>query len=192
MVSAGGSFLGKIANFTGGLMQTLNIFRSGDPDTEEWGDRAIQAEDQHIFPDQFNDFNDYLDKLRNFELDPEKTVASTPEQKTIKGLEVAGRALEDRFHAPEGSMAKVFVLAGANPEYFTSTRFKSLLEGGIHINDIADYFEGRLGVADAIDVENALVQQERENFPERDEQTVREELYQAVDATQEHLRTISR
>lgn len=190
MVSAGGSLLSGLGSMAGSLLKSLGLFREDDPPIPDWGDRAMQAEEQSIFPDQFENFEDYLDKLRNLDLDPEKSKESTLDQKTFKGLEVAGRTLEYKYDAPEGSMANVFVLAGANPDYFTSERFRSLLEGGVNISDIADYFQGRMGGAESLRIEDELVDNDQKTNPGKDEQSSRDELLQAVKFTQDTLRNI--
>lgn len=190
LISVGGSVLGGLGNFASTLLKSFGFFRDEDPPTPEWGDRAMQAEAQNVFPDQFENFEDYLDTLRNFEIDPEKSKESTLDQKTFKGLEVAGRTLENKFGAPEGSMANVFVLAGANPDYFTSERFHTLLRSGMDITSITDYFEGRLGGAESLDIENELVDLDQKTNPGKDEQSCREDIYQAANVTQENLRNI--
>ncbi len=190
MVSVGGSLLGGLGTMASNLVKGFGFFRDEDPPTPEWGDRAMQAEEQNIHPDQFENFDDYLDSLRNFDLDPEKSKESTVDQKTFKGLEVAGRTLEHKFGAPEGSMANVFVLAGANPDYFTSERFQMLLGSGMDITSIADYFEGRLGGAESLDIENELIDLDQKTNPGKDELSSREEIYQAASVTQENLRNI--
>jgi len=185
-----GNAICGIGSFASNLLKGLGIFKENDSEPEEWGDRAIQAEQQQIFPNQFDDFDDYLDALRNFELDPEKSKESNLEQKIFKGLEVAGRALEAKFNAPEGSMADVFVLHHSNPEYFTSERFQSLLSSGTSIVDIATYFEGRVGGAEALNIEDKLVDIDQNAHPEKDENISRHELYDAVDTSQNTLRNL--
>lgn len=190
VVSAGTGLIGGVAGMAGGLLKSLGIWGKDDPEPEEWGDRAMQAEEQHIFPDRFDDFPAYLDALRNFPLDPDKTKESTPDQKQFKGLEVAGRALEDKFNAPEGSMANVFYLAAVNPAYFTSERFQSLLTSGADIAAVADYFNGKLGGAESLDIENELIDLDQKTNPGSNEQTSRAELYEAVETAQHTLRNI--
>lgn len=190
VVSAGGSLIGGVANMAGSLLRGLGIFSRDDPPTEGWGDRAIQAEEQKIFPDSFDDFPAYLDALRNFSLDPDKTKESTLEEKQFKGLEVAGRALEDKFNAPEGSMANVFYLAAANPAYFTSERFESLLNSGADVAAVAAYFDGKLGGAESLDIENELIDLDQKANPGSNEQTSRAELYEAVETAQHTIRNI--
>jgi len=190
VVRVGGEMLSGVGSMAMSLLKSIGLFRDDDPPIDDWGDRAMQAEAQSIFPDQFDNFTDYLDTLRNFELDPQMSKESTLEQKSFKGLEVAGRALEYKYDAPEGSMANVFVLGAANPHYFTSERFQSLLGSGMDINDIADYFQGKLGGAESLKVEDALVELEQSHHPGKDEAASREELYQAQTDTQEKLHNI--
>ncbi len=127
IIDAGKGILGQVGGIAGNLMRAMGLFAERET-PENMGDRALQAHEQGIFPDQFESFTDYMESLRSFELDPEKSKYSTTDQKIFKGLEVAGRGLEDKFNAPTGSMANVWVLAGANPDYFTSDRLQSLLK----------------------------------------------------------------
>jgi len=190
VVSVGGGILGGLGNMAGNLLKGIGLFREDDPPIEDWGDRAMQAEAQSIFPNTFDSFDTYLDTLRNFELDPQMSKESTLDQKSFKGLEVAGRALEYKYDAPEGSMANVFVLGAANPQYFTSERFQTLLGSGMDIVEIADYFQGKLGGAESLKIEDALLELEQSHHPEKDETSRREELYQAQTDTQEKLHNI--
>lgn len=190
VVSAGAGVIGGVASMAGNLLKGLGIFNRDDPPIEDWGDRAIQAEEQQIFPDHFDDFPAYLDTLRNFSLDPDKTKESTLEQKQFKGLEVSGRALEDKFNAPEGSMANVFYLAAANPKYFTSERFESLLNSGTDVAAVAAYFDGKLGGAESLDIENELIDLDQKTKPDSNENNSRTELYEAVETAQHTIRNI--
>ena len=192
MVSVGGEIVKGVVGVANELMHNLGIFRQDDPPLEDWGDRAMQAHAQQIFPEQFENFSDYLDTLRNFEIDPKKTLKTNDAQKTLKGLEIAGRALEDRFNAPEGSMANVWLLAGSNPEYFTSKRFESIFSAGMDIRQIADYFQGRIGGAEMLDVEDQLVNIDQRTNPGKSESESRKETYSAAEASQEYLRNIER
>jgi len=103
---------------------------------------------------------------------------------------VAGRALEDKFNAPEGSMANVFYLAAANPAYFTSERFESLLNSGADVAAVAAYFDGKLGGAESLDIENELIDLDQKTNPGSNEKTSRNELYEAVEAAQHTIRNI--
>jgi hypothetical protein len=78
----------------------------------------------------------------------------------------------------------------SNPEYFTSERFQSLLSSGTSIVDIATYFEGRVGGAEALNIEDKLVDIDQNAHPEKDENISRHELYDAVDTSQNTLRNL--
>jgi hypothetical protein len=186
LVNVGKVALGTVGNMAGDLLQGLGLF--GKHETpENVGDRALQADAQGIFPDKFEDFDGYMESIRSFDLDPQKSEESTTDQKIFKGLEVAGRALEEKFNAPTGSMANVWVLAGANPEYFTSDRFQSILESGIDVPSIVDYFEGTLGGGESLDIEDQLVLVDQRANPDKDEQSSRNEIYAAVDTAKNIL-----
>ncbi len=180
VIDAGKNILGTVGGIAGNLLQGLGLW--GEKETPEgMGDRALQAHEQRIFPDKFENFSEYMEDLRNFDLDPKKSLESTADQKIFKGLEVGGRALEDKFNAPTGSMSNVWVLAGANPEYFTSDRFHSLLNSGIDIASVVDYFEGNLGGAESLELEEQLVDTDQATYPGKDRQSSRQELYAAVE-----------
>ena len=175
-LSAGGGLLATVGNIASGLLQGLGIFGK-DENPEDIGDRALQAHQQDIVPEKFDNFSQYMETLRNFDLDPQKTKESTLDQKIFKGLEVGGRALEDKYNAPEGSMAGVWQLAAANPAYFTADRFQSILGGGMDISSIVDYFEGRLGGGEALEIEDQLVEVDQHANPGKDENTSRQDIY---------------
>lgn len=175
-LSVGGSLLGAVGNIASNLLQGLGLFKK-DETPEDMGDRALQAHEQDIVPEKFENFSQYMESLRNFELDPQKTKETALDQKIFKGLEVGGRALEDKYNAPEGSMAGVWQLAAANPTYFTADRFQSILGSGMDIPAIVDYFEGKLGGGEALDIENQLVDLDQHANPGKDESASRQDIY---------------
>jgi hypothetical protein len=180
-LSVGGGLLGSIGNIASGLLQGLGIFKK-DERPEDIGDRAMQAHEQGVVPEKFDNFSQYMESLRSFDLDPQKTKETTTDQKIFKGLEVGGRALEDKYNAPEGSMANVWVLAAANPEYFTADRFQSILGSGMDIPSIVDYFEGKLGSGEALEIEDDLVDIDQHANPGKDENTSRHDIYAVAEA----------
>jgi hypothetical protein len=182
-LEVGRNVLGGLASMAGDLLWKENVFKPGET-VENMGDRAIQAHEQQIFPEKFEDFNEYMQELRNFKLDTEKSEDSTTDQKILKGLEIGGRGLDEKFGTTPGAMANVWMLGGAHPEYFTSDRFQSIFNAGMDITAIANYFEGKLGVGEALKIENRLVEIDRSNYPEKDERSTREEVYKAAETVQ--------
>ena len=186
IVNAGVGILSSVGSVAANLLQGLGLW--GKKETpEDIGDRAFQAHEQGIFPDTFENFGQYMDSLRTFDLDPKKSADSTTEQKIFKGLEVAGRALEDKYNAPTGSMANVWVLAAANPEYFTSDRFQSMLNSGVDIASVVDYFEGKLGGGESLEIEDQLVDIDQQTHSDKSDEASREEIYAAVETAKNIL-----
>lgn len=186
VIDAGKNVISGVGGMAGSLMQSLGIFGK-EESPKDFGDRALQAHAQEIFPEKFDDFSEYMQELRDFKLDPEESKKTTDDQKTFKGLEVAGRALEHKFKAPTGSMANAWVLAGASPEYFTSERFVNMLNGRVDIASVVDYFEGNLGGGDSLDIEDQLVDVDQKMNPDQTDQASREKLYSAVAAVRNIL-----
>jgi hypothetical protein len=187
LIDAGKNILSTVGSIAGNLLQNLGIW-GGSETPEEVGDRGLQAHAQGIFPETFEDFDQYMDSLRNFDLDPKKSEESTADQKILKGLEIAGRALEHQFKAPMGSMANVWVLAAANPAYFTSDRFQSMLHSGVDITSVLDYFEGKLGGGESLEIEDKLVNLDQKTYPDKPEKSSREEIYVAVETARNILK----
>lgn len=186
-ISIGSGFMSGLSNVASGLGKAFGFFKDSDPPLPDIGDRAIQMHEQGIVPEEFNDFQEYMEKIRSFDIDPEKSKDSTTDQKIFKGLEVAGRGLEEKFNAPTGSMANVWVLAGANPDYFTSERLQSLLKAGVDIPSVVDYFEGKMGGAESLEIEDELVDLDQKTNPGKEENTSRQELYAAVETAKNIL-----
>lgn len=172
--------VGQIANT---VAQIMGIFKEGES-AEDMGDRAMQAAEQGITPDQFDDHAEYVDKLRNFELDEEKSAKTSPVQKIVSGLAVASAGLDDKLNLPEGTAGGLWVLAGAKPDYFNADRLSQFLKTGQDIRSIIDYFEGKMGGAESLDVEDELVALDKSTAPEQDEKSIRAQIYGAADTVQ--------
>lgn len=172
--------VGQIADTVAHIM---GIFKEHES-VEDMGDRAIQAAEQGVTPDQFNDHAEYVDTLRNFELDEEKSAKTSPMQKIVSGLAVASAALDEKLNTPEGTAGGLWVLAGANPDYFNADRLTQFLKTGQDIRSIVDYFEGKMGGAESLDVEDELVALDKAAAPEKDEQSIRAQIYGAADSVQ--------
>jgi hypothetical protein len=186
-INIGGNILSSIASFAGDLARALGILKPEDPDTEDFGDRALQAYANGIVPEDFPDFDSYVEHLRHFELDPEKSKESSFQEKAVKGLEITGRLMEEKLSLREGGMADIFALYASVSEYFTVDRFRDLLKSGLDIDAVSAYFQKRMGGAEALDIEDALVDLERTSHPEKSTEEVLEELWRTADSTVQKL-----
>ena len=166
--------IGKFAN---ALLQGLGIIKP-DEDIEEFGDRALQAAAEGITPDKYEDFEDYIEDLRNFELDPEKSAKTPKSVKLTSGLALGTVGLEKKFDMEKGSLNGVWFLPMANPDYFTSNRVQDMLETGRLGGSIFEYLESKLSLGDEVKF--------TEKLSAGLDQSEKKELYQELDKTREN------
>ena len=175
-LEVGKDILGTVGKIASSVLQDFDIFKENET-VEDMGDRALQAHEKNIVPEQFDDFGEYLENLRNFNLDPEMTQEIKTDQKIYKGLEVAGRGLDDKFNTPTGTMAKVMLMVAQAPDYFTADRVKTILDSGMNVVLVADYFGGKLGAGEALDIEGQLCKIEKTLQPGKEDA----EIYKTLD-----------
>ena len=183
LLEKGIDILRMVENVASTVAQVMNIFNPGET-AENIGDRALQAVEKGITPDQFDDHADYMNALRGVELDPEKSKALSLPEKIISGLAVAGHGLDDKFGTPEGTMGNLWLLAAAKPDYFDAGKLGQYLKTGQDILSVVDYFEGKLGGGESLEVEDKLVALDQEAAPDKDEQSIRAQIYATADAVQ--------
>lgn len=174
-----------VAQIVDTISLVFGIFKGGE-NTENMGDRALQAAEQGITPDDFDDHAQYMDALRDFKLDDAKSEKTPVEQKIIAGFALAGRGLDDKFNSPEGTMSSLIPLIAANPLYFSADKLIQILKSGQDIGTIIEYFEGKLGGGEALETEDKLVQMTQTDTSAEDEQSIREKIYGAAEAVQHY------
>ena len=126
-----------------------------------------------------------MDVLRAFDLNSGKSNTLTPIEKIVAGLAVAGRGLDEKFCTPEGTMGNLWLLASTNPDYFDAERLTQWVKTGQDIMSIVDYFEGKLGGGEALEVEDKLVALDQAESPGQEEKSIREKIYATADAVQQ-------
>jgi len=178
--------LEKLNTFVGviqAVLQVMQIFRPGDQ-LKDIGDRSIQAARQDIKPENFDSFDEYMEEIRSFQLDPAESAKITPEEKYAAGLAIGALGLDEKFNVREGTMAHLWPLVANNPEYFNSTRLTSLLNSTTDVISLLKYFEGGLGPAAAAVTEEKIVAAEKAMAPEKTEAAI----YAQLDAAVEHFK----
>ena len=183
LLEKGMDILRMVEKIADTVSHAMGIF-TGTDTTGNVGDRALQASDKGITPDQFENHADYMNALRHVDLDPDKSAKLTDVQKVVSGLAVAGHGLDDKFGSPEGTMGNLFWLAAANPEYFNADKLTQYLKTGQDIMSIVDYFDGKLGGGESLEVEDGLVQLDKSINPDADEKSIRQQIYAAADSVQ--------
>jgi hypothetical protein len=164
-------------------MQVFGIFKPGD-NLEDIGDRSIQAAEKGITVDQFDDFDQYMESLRNFDLDPQRTTEISTEAKTVAGLAIGSKGLDEKFEVNAGTMANLWVLVASNPAYFNADRLQSILNKTVDIATVLDYFDNKLTPTEALATEKTLVEAEKSFSADKDDKTIYAELDAASAAVQ--------
>ena len=175
VISTMKEMVGPLLKFADNFLRTLNIIKP-DETTEEFGERALQAAEKGITTDKFDNFDDYIESLRNFDLDPDKAQKRNQAEKLVAGMGVANVALEHKFNAASGSFDGIWLLPIANPNYFTPERMISLVSNGQLFGDILAYLDKRLSAGDSARLEESMAAGAGD----------KQELYKALDQTREN------
>lgn len=130
-----------IANLLTGLAKSLGLIEQNNP--EELGDKALQAEDAGITPETCRTYEEYLQKVKEFEIDPEKSNKYTEEQKLLKGAELsAGAILNFAPNLPIQAFAEIVL---KNSDFFTADWLKActgVIKGGDDLATLTGYIVG--------------------------------------------------
>lgn len=139
---------------------------------EDLGDRALQAEEAgELDPEQFDSYEEYMKKVREFELDEERSKTITPEQKMEKGIELMTQLAV--AHYGEAAGAGLVTMAAEHREYFSdgdklSEIGKLTKDGEAEVADIVNYVEGKPQSTEKNDAAfDALLRVEKNTAPEQ-------------------------
>ena len=135
--------LKAVANVVMSICQTLGLIKPEEK-VEDLGDKAIQAGDEGIRPENYANYQDYVKAVQDFQVDPEKSKRITLEEKMAKALEVQANLLAEK--APELGVEDYLNLIANHMDYFTperSTELGKLLltESGAVVN-VAEVMNG--------------------------------------------------
>ena len=155
VVSAIAPIAKALGEFATVFLQLMGVLKPGEK-VEEMGERALQAAEKGITLGGFDDFDAYMDKLRNLELDPEKAVNRSPAEKLVSGIGVCSVGLERKFNVAPDSFHGLWLLALANPSYFTPERMQGLVTTGKFTGDALKYFEKTLSAGESKRFEDSI------------------------------------
>lgn len=103
-----------------GLM--MKILKPGEK-IEDIGERALQAEEMGITLDRCDkDFNAYMEKIRNLELDPEKARLRPETDKALAGCLTVEKGLETLW--PHMSTSELWPIIARSPDFFNAARME--------------------------------------------------------------------
>ncbi|NLW04106.1 MAG: hypothetical protein GX029_02600, partial [Pseudomonadaceae bacterium] len=91
MAHTAGPVLTRVVEVANVVAPALQVFNKGET-VESIGERSLQAAEEGIIPEQFEDFDEYMEKIRNFPLDNNKAEhrkTTIPEASIVAGLGIS-------------------------------------------------------------------------------------------------------
>lgn len=140
------AFVVTVVSAAVSICRNLGILKP-DTEPEDLGDRALQAKEAGINPEDYDGrFEEYRDKIENFEIDPEKSKNYTPEQKLAAAGEVTGWALTEYYGKESGVDKFIECEWNKNEGYYEPARAAAYMEEfkGGGMDKIGDYFDNKL------------------------------------------------
>lgn len=132
--------LRTIGNVLTSLGKALGLIKP-EIKVAELGDKAIQS---GYNPEDFDSYAEYVRNVEDYDLDPEKSMLTTEEEKITKGMELAAGVTIEQYQ--EFPIEDFCVAIGQNPEYFTEAKMgeiaKLMQADGQHIPSILNYVNG--------------------------------------------------
>jgi hypothetical protein len=172
VLSMGLEAIKAVAQVAHTVLTALGIIQPEEK-IDDLGDRVNQAAEAGIKPENYEKFDDYVQAIRSFDLDPEKSKKTTETEKLASGLSFASLALEDKYKGSDaGNLANIWNLVAKNPEYFSAEKIGSLLSATQDIKSIADYFDNKLNTKDALVAEQKLFDAEKSLSPEKTDNAI--------------------
>ena len=140
------------------------------------GDKMLQAEEDGITPDKFDNYEDYNKAIENFELDPEKSNKFTDEEKLQRYAATHLTELKKNFG--EGALTYIFDVASKQTKSpIMNERVKTTFESfGNGIDKANSYFKGELSAKEMEITESKLVDIEKKLDPEKTEMEILKQL----------------
>ena len=132
-----------VGNLLMGIAKALGIIK---PETEvdELGDKALQAEEEGIRPENFETYEDYVKAIEGFKVDPEKSELYTEEEKINKGIEVTSTLTAEKY--PDLDVESLAIAIADSPEFFNGKvveKLGDMLKNGTDsIDNILRYIDG--------------------------------------------------
>ncbi len=140
-------------------------------DVEELGDKAIQAEESGIKPENYENYEMYVNAIKDFKTDPERSAQIQQEDKVKRGTTIASALAAEK--CPDIEMDKLFNLLNEEnfSKYANAKRFEGIcdlvLSDPQTVNNIINFINGTEKSSERIgDAISALRSIEKEMSPE--------------------------
>jgi len=159
------------------VCKELGLIKS-DMSVEELGDRALQAEEQNIRPENYDSYEEYLNELQNFPLDEEKSKEYSKEEKEFKATEVSSGILVEKYGV---GISDLIDQIAKRPSFFDEGRVASYLKeaekGNLDFKQMSKFFDGELKINDEIvAIKNALIEIDKVLNPSKNEKEIEQEI----------------
>lgn len=100
------------------VAKSLGLIEDDQQSVEDLGDKAIQAADEGIVPENYESYEQYLHDVENFELDPEKSASIKQEEKIAKGAEVLLKAADEKLGTDGIVVVNLLNAMASNQDFF--------------------------------------------------------------------------
>lgn len=137
-----GTNLLQFARILSGIFKGLGLL-SPEEEITDLGDKALQAEEQGIKSENYDTYSEYLDAVRAFEVDADKSAAIDETKKIEKGAEVITATLVEKY---EDVIIDLVELIAKHPLYFEERipYFTEMQKTDPNtFSDITRYIEGK-------------------------------------------------
>ena len=105
------------------LCKALGLIKP-ETEVEDLGDKALQAEQDGIVPENFDSYEEYMKTVEDYETDPERSKQISQEDKMRKGLELISGVMIEKFK--DFPMSDLLVSMGKNIDFFTPEKVGKL------------------------------------------------------------------
>ncbi len=120
-----GNSLSSIVSIVNTIGRALGIWGEKET-TDEMGDRALQAQEAGIRPENYETYEAYIKEIRGLDLDPEKSKKYTSVEKVMAGMGVCYWGLDGKYGKGSGDLLTHIV---KDHEFFNEKRLGVYLDG---------------------------------------------------------------
>lgn len=140
-----------------------------DEDKLEVGDRVLQAEEKGIYPENYESFDEYYEAIKNFEIDPEKSLEFTDKEKLDKFAAVKLAQIEEKLGRTFTDFLTT-VAMNLSPDFKIESKIDKYCDYFTNdLEDISKYFKGELSDKEFDIINSKLVEIEKLVDPTKNE-----------------------
>ena len=147
----------------------IGLLATGET-TEEIGERALHAKEANISPSDFFSYDEYMEEIRAFELDPEKSNNFNFGEKVAAGMSIQAWGMEEKFGEHSSELLSLIITDAPNLNkgegYFTESRVDSILQSIDNISNVVNFFKAKLDPDTRGEIESSLVDIEKSLNPD--------------------------